>query len=98
MWRRDHRHLENRMASLRLEPDQHPSPSDTPRELAMDGIWAARRARLPRRRKLLLGGWFALSGLLPRRLARPFVTWYLDKRSRPPIVQRMMGVFRKMSR
>jgi hypothetical protein len=94
---RDHRHLESRMASLCLEPEQHPSVSDSRLSLALRGLWACRTARLPRGRRMLLGAWFVLSGLLPRTLAQTWVAWYLDKTSRPQLVQRLARTIRRLT-
>ncbi|MBS1149879.1 MAG: glycosyl transferase, partial [Myxococcaceae bacterium] len=95
---RDHRHVANQVASLTLDPDQHPAPADSRLKLAWRGVKASRRARLPLARRALLGGWFAASGVLPRALARPLVSWYLDKVSRPRIVQKMLHALRRVSR
>lgn len=91
---RDHRHLANRLASLCLDPAGHPFFGESRLSLSLRGLWASRRARLPAARRLILGGWFAASGLLPRALARPWVCWFHDKRTRPPFVQRLITALR----
>jgi hypothetical protein len=96
--RKDHRHLANQVASITLDPQNHPTANDSRLELAWSGVKATGRARLPIARRALLGGWFAASGVLPPLLARPLVSWYLDKVSRPPIVQKVMRVIRGVSR
>lgn len=91
---RDHRHLANRMASLCLDPKGHPFSGESRLSLAVRGVSASRRARLPARRRMILGGWFAASGLLPRPMARPWICWLLDKTTRPPILQRLITAIR----
>jgi glycosyltransferase involved in cell wall biosynthesis len=59
-----------RLASVRLDPDNHPFPSDRPRALGHDGIKAARaNPLLTRRDRVIRVAWFALAGYLPRRAA-----------------------------
>lgn len=94
---RDHRHVANQVASLTLDPAQHPNPSDSRMDLAWRGLRAIGRARLPLSRRALVGGWFAASGVLPRVLAKPLVSWYLDKVSRPKIIQKVLHAIRVVS-
>ncbi len=95
---RDHRHVANQVASLALDPEHHPNPSDSRRDLAWRGIKAMAHARLPLARRAIVGGWFAASGLLPRFFAEPLVSWYLDKDSRPAFIQKMLHAVRDASR
>ncbi len=95
---KDHRHVANQVASLTLDPDNHPTPGDSRINLAWRGMKSVGHARLPLARRALLGGWFAASGVLPKVLAKPWVAWYLDKVSRPPIVQKVLQAVRAVSR
>jgi glycosyltransferase involved in cell wall biosynthesis len=95
---RDYQHLGVRMASLCLDPAEHPFPSDTQLRLATHGIQAGARALLPRRRRALLALWFLAAGLLPRPLARRVVSWYLDPSSRSPQVRSVLRALRRATR
>lgn len=95
---RDHRHVANLVASLAMDPEGHPSPTDSRLNLAWRGLKATTRAHLPIARRAILGGWFAASGVLPRPLAKPLVSWYLDKQSRPAFVQRLLKAMRAVTR
>lgn len=94
----DHRHVASQIASLALDPAGHPDPGDSRLGLAWRGLKATTRAHLPPARRALLAGWFAASGVLPRPLAVPLVAWYLDKKSRPAVVQTVLRAMRTISR
>jgi hypothetical protein len=95
---KDHRHVANQVASLTLDPAHHPNPSDSRLNLAWRGMKATGGSRLPLARRAMLGGWFAATGVLPQVFARPLVSWYLDKVSRPPLVQKVVHALRVGSR
>jgi hypothetical protein len=95
---RDASHLENRIASLCLDPESHPARADSRAGLALRGAWATRNARLPLRRRALMAGWFLCAGLLPRPLARQVVGWRMDKSFRSPGVVRLLGLLRRATR
>jgi glycosyltransferase involved in cell wall biosynthesis len=64
--------LANRLVSLRLDPDSHPTPGDTRPRLAIAGVRAARQrfdVRLPMR--LAFAIWFVLTALAPVPAVRP---------------------------
>lgn len=94
----DHRHVANQLASLALDPAGHPDPDDSRLALAWRGVKATSRAHLSLARRALLSGWFAASGVLPRPIAAPLVAWYLDKNSRPAVVQSVLHKMRDISR
>ena len=94
----DYQHLGVRMASLCLDPAEHPFPSDTPVRLAAYGVQASARALLPRRRRALLALWFLAAGLLPRPLARRVVKWYMDPPSRSLQVKSFLRILRRVTR
>jgi glycosyltransferase involved in cell wall biosynthesis len=59
-----------RMASLRLDPGDHPFANDRPRQLANDGIRATlANPLLTRRDRVIRPVWFALAGYLPHSAA-----------------------------
>lgn len=90
---RDHAHLASRLGSLVLEPDRHVEPSDTRLALGLRGAWAARGARLPRRRRALLAAWFLSAAVLPGPVARAAVQWRYGARP-----ARLRGILRALRR
>jgi glycosyltransferase involved in cell wall biosynthesis len=95
---RDPFHLENRIASLCLDPANHPVPSDSRLSLALRGAWAVRRSRLPKRRRAVLAAWFLCLGILPRSAAANVAAWRLERASRPPGVGRLVQRIRSVTR
>lgn len=95
---RDWMHLENRLCSLCLEPEQHPIKGDRRWSLALRGAWEALAdARLIARWRTLLALWFLAVGLLPRGLARASVNWRMRPTARPRALAgmlRLMGLQR----
>jgi glycosyltransferase involved in cell wall biosynthesis len=92
-------HLENRVASLCLDPANHPMPADSRLTLALRGAWAVlRRSRLPRRRRAVLAAWFLCLGILPRWAAANLAAWRLERASRPPGVGRLVRRIRAATR
>ena len=83
--------IANRLASLRLDPENHPVPSDTRVGLAIVGIRAALRrfdVRWPL--KTLFIAWFTIVSSVPRRTARPLIELFLipERRQR---LNRLLG-------
>ncbi len=67
----DYNHLRLRIASLRLDPQNHPVPSDSLTDLALRGVWALWRADdLNLKKRLVLSLWFLWVGLLPLSIAK----------------------------
>jgi hypothetical protein len=93
----DYQHVGIRLGSLCLEPDQHPIAADTRLGLALRGARASLRARLPWRRRFVIAAWFLSVGVPPRPLARHALAWNLDPRSRPPAVDGLLKVLRRMT-
>ena len=91
-------HLENRIASLCLDPADHPMPSDSRLSLALRGVCAVRQSRLPGRRRAVLAAWFLCLGMLPRAAAATMAAWRLNPASRPrgvgSLVQRIRAATR----
>jgi len=95
---RDAFHLENRIASLCLDPAKHPMPADSRLALALRGAWATRRLRLPARRRAVLAAWFLCAGMLPRAAAANVVVWRLERTFRPAAVDRLLALIRAATR
>jgi hypothetical protein len=95
---RDPFHLENRIASLCLDPANHPMPADSRLSLALMGAWAVRRSRLPKRRRAVLAAWFLCLGMLPRTAAAKVAAWRLERASRPSGVRRLVRRIRAATR
>jgi hypothetical protein len=93
---RDPGHLELRLASLRLDPAGHPYRGDRRLILALRGVAASRRARLPWPRRAVLGLWFLAAGLLPRRIALHAIRWKMQPTTRPSGVDRNIKRLRRM--
>ncbi len=87
-------HLENRIGSLCLDPANHPKPADSRLALALRGMWAVRRARLPRSRRAVIAAWFLCVGMLPRTAAAHVAAWRLEPTSRPAAVNRLASRIR----
>jgi hypothetical protein len=93
----DYQHVGIRLGSLCLEPDQHPIAADTRLGLALRGARASLRARLPWRRRFVIAAWFLSVGIPPRPIARHALAWNLDPRSRPPAVDGLLKVLRRIT-
>lgn len=80
----DHFHLRHRIASLRLDPQNHPVSSDTSFALACRGVGAILLdPTFKWTKKLVLSAWFIGVGWLPLSLVEPTITWLLAPDSRP---------------
>jgi glycosyltransferase involved in cell wall biosynthesis len=91
---RDHPSLSTRLVSLRLDPQEHPIPSDHPLRLVYWGvrsIW--QYSEFNWKQRLLLSLWFVWVGLLPLPLARPAIALLFLPRSRPRAVEWIIGRF-----
>ena len=95
---RDAFHLENRIASLCLDPANHPIPADFRLSLALRGAWASRQSRLPVRRRAVLAAWFLCAGVLPRTAAAHVAAWRIERTSRPAAVDRFLARIRAATR
>ncbi len=75
-------HIKVRLASLRLDPETHPLPSDRPLTLALRGIIALWRwSDIDSFRKRIVWTlWLLLVAMLPAILARPLISWALVPR------------------
>jgi hypothetical protein len=93
---RDPAHLELRIASLRLDPANHPYPGDRRLMLALRGVAASRRARLPWPRRTVIALWFMVAALLPTRVALPAIRWKMQPTTRPGGVDRHIKRLRRL--
>lgn len=94
----DHFHLSCRIASLRLDPAQHPMPGDTRLGLLWHGVWSSRKARLSVLRRALLAIWFVVVGIAPAGVARGAIEWRITKSSRPRVVDDVFTAVRRFAR
>lgn len=80
--------LWSRMASLRLGPQTHPVPSDSPISLVYKGIrslWKYSEFNLQKR--LIYTLWFIWVGLLPLPLAKLAISWFYAPHFRPKFIK-----------
>jgi glycosyltransferase involved in cell wall biosynthesis len=74
LWKKNHVHLRNRIASLRLNPADHPIATDRRWRLARLGvIQTVLHSDLDLRRRLMFAAWFIVVAFAPRRLAEKAV-------------------------
>ncbi len=84
---KDHAHLRNRIASLRLDPASHPVRDDRRWRLAWWGmVRTVFNSDLDARRRLIFAIWFAVAGFAPRPLAHQAILllYVPQRRSRIP--------------
>ena len=87
-------HLEERLASLCIDRDQHPVANDSRLSLAAAGAAASLKMNASRKRRLMLAGWFLSVGVLPRDMAKTILSWKLVASSRPPFLLRLSKTIR----
>lgn len=81
---RDYLHLKNRIASLRLNPKNHPVSFDSSIVLACRGVWAVwRYSELSWQKQILFITWFIWVGLMPLPIVKPAIDWLFVPQSRP---------------
>jgi len=82
--RRHIAYLWSRLASLRLDPQNHPIPSDQAMTLM---VWAlrilARQVGSNLKRSCVFSLWFVWVGIMPLPLAKPAVSWLFSPQTRP---------------
>jgi len=77
----------SRLASLKLNPTDHPVPSDRALPLAYHGIRAVSGTKeFKLKRKMILSAWFLWVGIFPKPLAEPAIVWLLAPGNRPKIM------------
>lgn len=90
----DATHLEERIASLRLDPARHAYRNDSGLSLLRRGLAAVARAPLPASRRAALMMWWALSVLAPRPVAGRIIRWRLSAGTRPAWVSTLSRLVR----
>jgi glycosyltransferase involved in cell wall biosynthesis len=91
---RDHDHLKRRIASLRLNLQNHPLPYDSSLVLIYRGIRAVwQYSDVDLQKRLLLSMWFIWVGLLPLQRVNPGITWLLVPESRPRGLDWILNLF-----
>ncbi|MBO3459831.1 glycosyltransferase [Aetokthonos hydrillicola Thurmond2011] len=93
---RNYFHLRCRIASLRLDPRNHPVPYDSRLGLAWKGCWATWKysGYSSWKRKLILSFWFLWVAFMPQGLAEPVINWLLMQQSRPKNVDKIVKKIR----
>ncbi len=95
----DYLHLQARIASFRLDSQNHPVASDNGLVLAYKGYWAIwKYSEYNLKRKLILSTWFLWVGLMPQPLARPAIAWILASQSRPQAIDWLLKKIRFLIR
>ncbi len=91
-------HLENRVLSLRIAPDQHLVPEDSPAKLVRLGIrsaWTAPDVNIFGR--LLWSGWFVVIGFMPVGIVTQLVTRFRLQNFRTPTARALVSLGRRRS-
>ena len=88
-------HLEERLASLCIDREQHPVASDSRFSLATAGAVASLEMNASRRRRAMLAAWFLSVGILPRQMAKAVLSWKLVASSRPQFILRLSKAIRR---
>jgi glycosyltransferase involved in cell wall biosynthesis len=91
---RDPVHLEERLASLCIDRELHPVPSDSRLSLATAGAVASLKMNVSGRRRAMLAAWFLSVGVLPRHMAKAVLSWKLVASSRPQFLSRLSKTIR----
>jgi glycosyltransferase involved in cell wall biosynthesis len=91
---RDPVHLEERLASLCIDRELHPVPSDSRLSLATAGAVASLKMNVSGRRRAMLAAWFLSVGVLPRHMAKAVLSWKLVASSRPRFLSRLSKTIR----
>jgi GT2 family glycosyltransferase len=93
-WQNDPLHLEGRMASLLLNPAEHPDARDTRKTIARRGLAACHSLPMSRKRREFMMLWWNIVGWGPLPLARAALRWKLQADSRPLFVKRLAKLVR----
>ena len=95
----DYQHLQGRIASLRLDHQNHPVSSDSKLGLIYKGYLATwKYSELNWKRKLILSTWFLWVGLMPQPLVKPAIAWLVAVQSRPKTIDWLMKKIRLLIR
>ena len=94
---RTNTHLWARLASLRLDPHNHPIRSDSVLKLIYHGIrsvWLY--SNLNRKKQVIITLWFLMVGLLPLPIAKPLIGWLFAQESRPKSIEWILNRLRPL--
>ncbi len=94
---RTNTHVRARLASLRLDRQNHPIPTDTVLNLLFHGIrstWLY--CALNRKKRLIITLWFLIVGFLPLAIAKPAIGWLFATESRPQIITWLLNIVRPL--
>ena len=94
----DHFHVQERIASLLIDPARHPYPADRHRRLAWRGALDTLRAPLSPRYKLLQLSWWLAALALPAGAAGQVIAWKLSAASRPDWMRKAAKTLRGQPR
>jgi glycosyltransferase involved in cell wall biosynthesis len=87
----------SRLSSLRLDPTEHPIPSDSRLQLTRLGIraiWHYSGHTFPKR--IIFSLWFLWVGLMPGFLAKPAIVWLFAPHERPKLIQQLLSGLRSL--
>ena len=87
----------SRLASLRLEPQEHPIATDNSLQLTVWGLqalWQYSNHNLAKR--LIYTVWFICVGLFPIPVAKPAITWLYAPHLRPKTIDSTLGKLRAL--
>lgn len=85
---RTNTHLRARMASFRLDPDNHPVPSDNALKLIYHGLSSAwRLSDMNWKKRIVVIVWFLYIGLIPISISKSAIGWLFAQESRPKSVE-----------
>jgi len=96
-WRHDLGHLEERAASLVLDPSRHPAPSETRAAIADWALAAVHSLPASKRRRWITRVWWLVVGFGPAWAARSAIVWKLHAPSRPALVRYMARAARRLT-
>jgi GT2 family glycosyltransferase len=94
-WRNDPLHLEERVASLLLEPSEHPDPQDRRSAIARAALSSPSSMGMSGKRRQVMRAWWTLVGYGPKPLAQMAVSWKLQAATRPAVVRKLARVMRR---
>ncbi|MGB3614081.1 MAG: glycosyltransferase [Elainellaceae cyanobacterium] len=94
---RTNTHLRARLASLRLDPENHPIPDDSALKLIYHGIYSAwAHSDLNWKKRIIVMSWFLAIGLVPISISKPAIGWLFAQESRPKSVEWMLARLRPL--
>jgi len=94
---RTNTHLWARMASIRLDPQNHPIADDTVSKLIYHGVDSAwNYSDLNWKKRVVVIAWFFVVGLLPISISKPAIGWLFAQESRPEWVDWVLNRLRPL--